>query len=235
MSSQPSVAVIAALPREIRGMIGRMTPDAGLLKQGIHLYRIESAIVVAGGMGAGRASVAFQAAKATMKIGQVISVGLAGACDAALQAGVIVEADLVVDARTGERFKCFAQDGDRPGAVLVTTDAIAGVQEKARLRAAYGAAIVDMEAATLARLAQAHGLGFRAIKGISDAHDFELASLARFAGAHGHFRTAAFAMHTAVRPHHWRHAAKLGRDSNKALATLHKRLQAILREIGSLA
>ena len=85
-----------------------------------------------------------------------------------------------------------------------------------------------MEAATVGRLAAAHGLRFRAIKGISDAHDFELASLSRFAGKHGSFRTGAFAMHTALRPHTWSKAAKLGRESNRALELLHARLVEVI-------
>jgi adenosylhomocysteine nucleosidase len=108
--------------------------------------------------------------------------------------------------------------------VLVTTETIAGIREKTRLATSYDAALVDMEAATVARLARAHGLGFRAIKAISDAHDFEIAALARFAGKQGSFRTGAFALHTALRPHLWAKAAKLGRDSNRALAKLHATL-----------
>ncbi len=70
--------------------------------------------------------------------------------------------------------------------------------------------MVDMEAATVARLARMRGLGFRAIKAVSDAHDFELSSLSRFASPHGHFRTGAFALHTALRPAPWRQTMQLG-------------------------
>jgi adenosylhomocysteine nucleosidase len=72
----------------------------------------------------------------------------------------------------------------------------------------------------VARLARAHGLGFRAIKAVSDAHDFELAGLGRFAGKHGSFRTGAFALHTGLRPWNWKEAIALGRGSAKALAAL---------------
>ena len=72
--------------------------------------------------------------------------------------------------------------------------------EKARLARSFGASMVDMEAATVARLAQAKGLGFRAIKGVSDGYEFELSALAEFEGERGSFRTGAFAAYTAVRP-----------------------------------
>ena len=135
---------------------------------------------------------------------------------------------MVIDAKTGERFTTLTEAAQE--CALVTTDAIAGLREKSRLGASYAASMVDMEAATVARLAHAQGLGFRAIKGISDAHDFELAALARFAGKHGSFRTGAFALHTALRPHRWKLTAQLGRDSNRALAGLQAALRAIIEE-----
>lgn len=219
--------MIAALPREIRGLVGKQKPEPALLREGIHLYRLGSSVVVTAGMGAARVSLAFRAALDVAEIATVYSVGLAGGCETGTAAGVVYEAALVVSAHTGER---FSTGHGEAGCVLATTEAIAGVQEKARLAATYHASMVDMEAATLARLAQAHGLGFRAIKGISDPHDFELASLARFAGTRGQFRTAAFAVHTALRPHHWRPAAQLGRHSNQALRTLNQRLSELLAQ-----
>ena len=216
------LAIIAALPREIAGLVRGTRADAELLQRGIHLHSLPGALVVAAGMGAQRVTVALETARQTATITAVVSTGLAGACTPELRAGEAVEASSVVDARTGERFAAA-----EAGHVLVTTEAIAGVQEKARLAASHGAALVDMEAATLARLAVAHGLAFRAIKGISDAHDFELASLARFGGGNGHFRTRAFALHTALRPHHWSRAMTLGRESARALVAM----QALLRDV----
>ncbi len=116
--------------------------------------------------------------------------------------------------------------------MLVTTETIAGVREKARLHNSYNAALVDMEAATVARLALARGLRFRSIKGISDAHDFELESLSRFADRRGHFRTAAFALHTTMRPRTWSSAMRLGRESNRALTRLWDELRVLIHSAG---
>ena len=77
-----------------------------------------------------------------------------------------------------------------------------------------------MEAATVARMAGTNGIPFRAVKAVSDAHDFELSSLSRFASPHGHFRTRAFALHTALRPRTWSQTMKLGSGSNRALRAL---------------
>jgi adenosylhomocysteine nucleosidase len=222
----PEIAIIAALPREIAALVRGVPADAALLRRGVHLYRLERAIVVAAGMGAARAAVAVEAAFAVAEVEMLVSAGLAGSCSAGLLAGEVVEASVVIDERTGERFYLAAEREF----TLVTTDAIASVKEKARFAAAYGASLVDMEAATVARLAIARGVEFRAVKGISDAHDFELASLSRFAGKHGSFRTGAFALHTALRPQQWAKAAKLGRESHRALTALHEALRTIILE-----
>lgn len=219
----PPVAIIAALPREIALLTAGVRPEAALLREGIHLYRTAHGCCVAAGMGAGRVALGVQAAMQTGGVEQLVSCGLAGACSADVLPGTALAFGIVVDAHTGER---YSTDDKDCAPVLVTAGSIATVQEKARLAAAYGAAAVDMEAATAARLARAHGLGFRALKGISDAHDFELESLSRFAGKHGSFRTGAFALHTALRPRRWRATANLGRQSNRALSSL----AAMLRE-----
>ena len=228
MSASLQVAVIAALPRETRSLVRGYTADPALLQQGIHLYRLPSAVVVTAGMGASRTALAFQAAMEAGSLKLVISAGVAGSCAAAMHPGSVHEADVVLDALTGERFRASAAGNT----VLATTTAIASIQEKARLAETYSASMVDMEAATVARLARAHGVAFRAIKGISDAHDFELASLSRFEGRHGQFRTSAFALHTALRPHHWRPAAKMGRDSNRALSALAMKLAEVVHGKG---
>jgi adenosylhomocysteine nucleosidase len=99
------------------------------------------------------------------------------------------------------------------------------VREKARLHASYHADAVDMEAAAVARLARANGLGFHAIKAISDDAGFELAGLARFADEAGYFREGTFALHVALRPVLWGKAIVLGRNSSKAVGTLTEALR----------
>ncbi|MBW4037688.1 MAG: phosphorylase [Acidobacteria bacterium] len=222
---QPTTAIIAALPREVAALIRGTPPDPALLRSGVHLHRLPSAIVVTAGMGAARAAIAVQAALAAGSITTLISAGLAGSCTPALTPGSAAEATLVIDARTGERFTT-ASPNPAATITLATAAAIASIQEKSRLAATYNASLVDMEAATVARLAAAHNVAFRAIKAVSDAHDFELASLSEFEGKHGTFRTAAFALHTALRPADWRKTIHLGRNSARALAALDQALRA---------
>ena len=73
-----------------------------------------------------------------------------------------------------------------------------------------------MEAAAVARGAQSHGLQFKAVKAISDEHDFEMPPMERFIRHDGQFRTAAFAVFIAIRPWLWTKAARLARNSAKA-------------------
>lgn len=225
----PRIAIIAALPREIAGLVRNARPDRELIGSGIRLHRLPNAVVAVAGMGASRATLALDAALRDNAVELVISTGLAGSCSPEIAAGEVLEASFIVDARTGERFVC-----DQPQTterVLVTTHAIAGAREKSRLHQSYGADMVDMEAATLARLAAMRGRRFRAIKGISDGHDFEMESMSRFADARGQFRTGAFALHTAFRPSTWSSAVRLGRDSNRALAKLWKHLSEMVNYV----
>ena len=226
---RPKIAIIAALPREISGLVRGTRAESEPRQHGIHVHVIGSAVVVAAGMGESRVTLAFDAALRTEGIELVVSTGLAGACSPQVHAGEVVEATTVVEAKTGERYPCSTSGAEH---VLLTTEAIAGVREKARLYNSYNAAMVDMEAATVARLALARGLRFRAIKGISDAHDFEMESMSRFADSHGHFRTAAFALHTTMRPQTWSSAMRLGRQSNRALTKLWNDLRLLINSAG---
>jgi adenosylhomocysteine nucleosidase len=211
------VAIIAALPREVAGLVRGWDAQGEQHERGVFAWTSAEAVVVAAGMGERRAALAVEAALAAGCIEQLVSVGLAGGCDPGLLVGSVMEAAEVIDVRSGERFATSAA----AGVTLATGNAIATVREKARLFAVYGAAAVDMEAATVARLAQENGLAFRAIKGVSDDYSFELGSLGRFTTKHGHFHTRAFALHTAVRPHTWRQTIRLGRHSKQALKALH--------------
>jgi adenosylhomocysteine nucleosidase len=219
------VAIVAALPREVAMLVQGWDAHNAGKQRGVHVWTSHEAVVVAAGMGESRATLAVQAALALGPVDEIVSTGLAGACDPSLRAGSVLEATEVVDVRTGER---YATAGDGVRTVLVTGAAIANVREKARLFTAYGAAAVEMEAATVARLALANGIRFRAIKAISDDYDFELGSLGKFKTKHGHFHTRAFVLHTAVRPHHWAQTIRLGRHSKLALAALTGVLKATL-------
>ena len=211
-------AIIAALPREVAGLVRGWREQR--LPGRIVVYSNDVAVVACAGMGAARVTLAVEAAMSVKLVTELISVGFAGACDPSLQVEDIVRAGVVVDAQSGERFR------SSPSAqVLVSTPAIASVKEKQRLHAAYGASAADMEAATVARMAQAHGLRFRAIKVISDDAMFELQELGQFATHDGQFRQGAFAAYSAVRPRLWSKLFHLAENSKRALRALTAELE----------
>ncbi|MEO6912141.1 MAG: phosphorylase [Edaphobacter sp.] len=214
-------AIIAALPREVKHLVRGWQEHR--LPGKIVAYTNDFAVVVCAGMGAERAALAVQAALSLKPVTALLSVGLAGACDPSLRVGDIVRAGVVVDAQTGERFtnELFTQ-------ALVSTSAIATVKEKQRLYASYQASAVDMEAATVARLAQAHDLSFSAIKVISDEATFEMQELGRFATPDGQFREAAFAAYTAIRPQRWPKLFALASNSRRAVQSLTRELESQL-------
>lgn len=214
-------AIIAALPREVKHLVRGWQEHR--LPGKIIAYTNDLAVIACAGMGAARAALAVQAALSLKPVTALLSVGLAGACNPSLRVGDIVRAGVVVDAHTGERFSnpLFSD-------TLITTSVIASVKEKQRLYASYQASAVDMEAATVARLAQAHDIPFRAIKAISDEASFEMQELARFATSDGQFREAAFAAHAAVRPYLWPKLFALAGNSKRALQSLTNELESQL-------
>ena len=84
---------------------------------------------------------------------------------------------------------------------------------------------VEMEAATVARLAEAHGLQCSAIKAISDAAEFEFPALSRFHTKDGQFREAAFGAYVAVRPWLWGAVLEMARGSKLAAGNLCRELE----------
>jgi adenosylhomocysteine nucleosidase len=214
-------AIIAALPREVKHLV-RGWKMHKLVDQ-VVVYSNEHAVVAHAGMGPLRAAMAVQAAMAARPVTALLSVGLAGGCDPSIRTGEIVRPGVVVDTLSGERFSNpeFRQ-------VLVTAPSIASVREKQRLFASYSASAVDMEAATVARLALVHNLPFCAIKVISDDASFEMQELIRFATQKGQFREAAFAAYSVVRPRLWSKLAQLAGNSKLALEALTAELESQL-------
>ncbi len=214
-------AIIAALPREVRHLVRGWQQHH--LPGKIVVYTNDLAVIACAGMGPARATLAVQAAMSLKPVTTLLSVGLAGACDPTLKVGDIVRAGTIIDTRSGERFS-----DPKFKDVLVSSTSIASVKEKLRLYASYGAHAVDMEAAAVARIAQAHGISFHAIKVISDDANFELQELARFATEDGQFREAAFGIHAALRPQLWSKLFHLAGNSKRAVQSLTAELESQL-------
>jgi adenosylhomocysteine nucleosidase len=210
------VALVAALQREVRPLVKRWrTIEREHEGRRFRFYESGHAVMVCGGIGAEAARRATEAVIALYQPELVQSVGFAGALDSELKVGETFSPSSVVDARDGSSVETGTGRG-----VLVSAAAVAGAEQKAKLALSYGAQAVDMEAAAVARGAQAHGIAFRATRAISDEASFTMPALDRFVDASGQFRTGRFVIFTALRPWLWGSAIHLARNSAKASRAL---------------
>jgi adenosylhomocysteine nucleosidase len=213
------IGIIAAMPGELKPLV-RGIPKLPVVRgSGIALWEWERGdlqiVAVCAGMGASAARRAFTAAEHTGSLDEVLSVGWAGALTGNAKVGECYLPSEVIDAQTGERFELGAV-GER----CVTTIRVADGAEKRRLAATYGAMLVDMEAATVARLAQMRGIPMRCFKAVSDGVDADLPDLNPYIDAKGKLRMAGFLGAVALRPQSWGALLQLGRNSAKAATTL---------------
>nr|UXE44983.1 5'-methylthioadenosine/S-adenosylhomocysteine nucleosidase [uncultured bacterium] len=220
VSETTEVAIVAALEREIWPLV-KDWPREDRIHDGreFRFFRKDRLVAVCGGIGPVAARRAAEAAIVSYRPGVVQSVGFAGALVPTLRVGEVVMAARVVDAGDGSS----VETGEGTG-VLVTSIALAGVEQKGRLARSYGAGVVDMEAAAVAKAAEARGLRFRALKAISDENDFALPNVEKFVRPDGRFDTARFGMHVAMRPWLWFRVFRLATNSSKAAAALCDRL-----------
>lgn len=229
------VAIIAAMAGELKPLVenSRWNP-AGRWphssRAGVHFWAQrgdkknweDEWIAACAGAGQAAAMRAFAGIEDGGPIDLVFSIGWAGALTRDLAPGSAHNMAGVIDTRTGERFHCEAGAGDL---WLATSPRVAGREEKRRLAAAYGAALVDMEAAAIARLAAMRQIPFYCIKGISDGLDDRLPDFNPFLDAAGRFHAARFALSALPRPVYWLGLVRMGENSKRAArniaATLH--------------
>ncbi len=228
------IGIIAALPGELKPLVRGWDRLPVARGSGIEMWQRSAAaggdevIAVCAGMGASAARRAFTAAEFRGALDAALSVGWAGALTPACAAGVAFEVSSVADLQTGERFEVSAS-----GVRLVTAPHVAAAEEKVRLAQSYGASLVDMEAAVIARLAQMRGIPFRCFKAVSDGQDAQLPDLNPFIDVDGKLKMGKFLGHVALRPQYWGPLAELGRNSATAAKTLAKIVEAFLHTEGN--
>jgi adenosylhomocysteine nucleosidase len=217
----PKIAIIAALERELHPLI-RNWPSTVARHEGreFRFYESSYAIAVCGGIGEEVARRAAEAAIVRYSPELLISAGVCGALTPELRVGDTIFPAIVIDAGDGSRHVTEIRNapiGNTPLAktILLSYPEIAGAEQKQKLGKAYGAHAVDMEGASVARAAEAHGLAFIAIKAISDDVDFELPEMMHFI-RDGHFFSTRFALHLALRPWLWLRVARLARNTKFA-------------------
>ncbi len=218
-------AIIAALERELRPLV-RNWPSKTLQHEGreFTFYEGEHAIAICGGIGSDSARRATEAVIAKYSPETLISAGLAGSLVPDLKVGVTIFPATVIDSQDGSRHETTTPNSPVGNTalgrtILVTCPAIVTAAQKLQLAKSYGAHAVDMEAAAVARAAQAYNLPFLAVKAISDEVDFELPEMQQFIRA-GKFETARFLLHMAFRPWRWLRVFRLARNAQIASENL---------------
>jgi hypothetical protein len=85
-----------------------------------------------------------------------------------------------------------------------------------------------MEAAAVAKGAEARGLQFAAVKVISDESGFPMPPLERFLAADGSFQSGSFALYSAMRPWTWGTLFRLARNSSVAARSLCAKVESMI-------
>ncbi|MGH9532886.1 MAG: phosphorylase [Terriglobales bacterium] len=230
----PRVAIVAAMEREVGPLFKnwrrREAPEA-LNGAACHLSIFEGKVgfLVVGGIGAAAAGRAARLALELASAEVLVSAGSAGALKPELKVGDIVRPATVIDAATGARFVSQGGKG-----TLVTSGAILGPQEKKEAASRFAADAVDMEAAAVAAVAQERGVGFLAIKAISDELDFVLPPINQFVDSDGQFQTGRFVRYLALRPRWWAPVKRMAADSKRAAANLCAALEGLELDVKSV-
>jgi adenosylhomocysteine nucleosidase len=219
--------IIAALPGELQPLVRGWERMPAAKDSGVRLWQTSvgqhEVVASCAGMGAPAARRAFAAAEFLGAMDLVVSVGWAGALREESGPGECFEISEIVDVLTGERFRA-----EGVGVRLVTTVRVADADEKRRLADSYGAALVDMEAAAVARLAQMRAIPVRCFKAVSDGYQALLPDLNPFINVSGQLEMPRFLAYVALRPAYWGPLAQLGRNSALAANTLASKVKHFL-------
>ena len=204
-------------------------------------------VVVAGGGAAARLEAVLEAAVAGATA--VLSCGIAGALDPALQAGDVVVGTVFSGEGQSPGLQAAVpatlDPGLRPGAALedwlaqhlphahrgtvIGADTIvASAAEKAVLHATTGAIAVDMESHIAARVAARHGVPFAILRTISDTADHALPPAALVGmKPDGSMALGAVLASLARDPRQLRALIRTGRDAGAAFRALRRTVAAI--------
>jgi adenosylhomocysteine nucleosidase len=225
------IAIIAALPGELKPLVKGWqrgsTSDRGIQKW-LLARGADTWIAVCAGMGADAARRAYASATLDGMPDLLVSVGWAGSLHPEVGPGTVQVPTIVIDAQTGEQFSLT--QGKRRWR-LVTTAHVADGPEKKRLASTYpGAVLVDMEAATIARLAAMHTVPFLCIKGVSDAVGTTLPDLNPFINQKGQLQLIRFLFHVTFRPQYWPSLLHLGKNSARAAEAMRDLITEFMKE-----
>jgi adenosylhomocysteine nucleosidase len=220
------IAIIAAMAGELEPLVRGWPRES---RNGVDLWRQRHGenewMAACAGVGVAAAKRAFEEIEKDGAIDSIFSIGWAGALREEFAAGQAYRVSGVIDASTGNRFSTAGQAVE---CWLVTSDRVADQADKRQLAATYGAGLVDMEAAGVARQAAMRGIPFYCIKGVSDGFSDRLPDFNGFISKSGQFQSARFIFFAMLRPWHWPALMRLGQNSKKSAQGIKEALLEIL-------
>ncbi len=227
------VAIVAAMPAELKPLVRGWQHER---RNGVDLWRrcFDEGEWVAACAGAGQkaATRAFAEVEKDGPISCVISIGWAGALIEGAKPGKAYKVSGVIDSSTGERFDVTQWSTE---CLVATSPKVADAAEKKRLASTYGAALVDMEAAAVARLAGMRGIPFSCLKGVSDGLSEDLLDFNRFISPEGQFQMSRLLLYVLPRPWHWPALIRMGENSRNASQSIRELLLENMDKPGVIA
>jgi adenosylhomocysteine nucleosidase len=222
-----NIGIIAAMPGELKPLVQGWKPvslpNAG---RGEAAWRgkLEGAecIAVCAGMGQQAAERACSIAAQQASLTALASIGWAGALSCGVQPANAYVINEVIDGTTAERFATTnsVREGNPSTLKLVTIDHVALAPEKRKIAETFRAVLVDMEAATVARYARAHGLDFYCLKAVSDVAGEILPDFSQYTDQQGQLQLPALLAHVAIRPRYWPALARLGQNGKRGAVAI---------------
>lgn len=218
------IGIVSAMERELSSLV-KMWERGKLTHQGreFSTWRAENVMYIQSGIGRDPGKVAARCLLEHVQTDMIVTAGFAGSLTRALSVGDTITPGTVIDGQTGERFDFVCGTG-----TLVSASSVADETAKKALAAKYAAGTVDMEAASVARVAAEHRVPCCAVKSISDELGFTMPPLNAYLKDDGTLAMERFAAHVAVRPGYWPGLMQLARNSKQASAELSKALKHLL-------
>lgn len=217
-----TVAIVAAMRVELAPLLGKL-PSQQVGK--VELFDIDEAMIAIGGIGETHARAAAETVTASAQPALLVSAGLAGAVSPRLKIGDVGVIREVIDVATGERYPTRGGEW-----ILATSQQVSDTAGKQELLTRYGADVVDMEAAAVARVAAEKGLAFAALKSVSDDATFVMPPMMDFIDNDGKFDTGRFLIYMALHPKCWGTLEKIRSNSRVASVNLCSALEHLTRQ-----
>jgi len=218
------IGIVSAMEREVAPLIKTWAHET-ITHDGrsFSTWKSGSVTYIQSGIGRDPAIHATRGLLASERPDIIITAGFAGALIRILSVGDLITPGTVIDGQTGERFEFAFGTG-----VLVSSTSIVDEAGKKKLATKHAAEAVDMEGASVARVAAELGIPCFALKAISDELSFAMPPFNAYVKENGALAVERFAAHVFMRPGYWPSLVQLARNSKKASLELSGALQHLL-------